>query len=149
MGTVIIASSSTNVGFASDLNAGSIFLQMESQLSPNWSSSDIESNLIKQGYAIVSVTNTFLGRVKIRAQNDDHNRILVMAPSTGEILSDRIITLTTTRIATDRSDDKNQNNASSDNITEDRVVDTDRNEKDPNRDGNLLSRDTNGTSTRF
>ena len=48
-------------------------------------------DLEDQGYTILGSSKTLLGRIRIRAKNNRHKRILVLAPATGEILSDRIM----------------------------------------------------------
>lgn len=45
-----------------------------------------------QGYTIVSINKTLLNRVRIRAQNSDYLREIVVSPSSGEILRDAIVT---------------------------------------------------------
>ena len=47
----------------------------------------MESN----GYRVVSMKSTLLGRVKIRVRNPEHLREVVVSRSTGEIKSDRIV----------------------------------------------------------
>ena len=48
-------------------------------------------NLETNGYAVVDLETTLLGRIKIVAQNSAHVRELVVSRSTGEIMSDRIL----------------------------------------------------------
>lgn len=43
------------------------------------------------GYRVTSMKSTLLGRLKIRAQNREHIREVVVSRSTGEIKSDRIV----------------------------------------------------------
>lgn len=43
------------------------------------------------GYKVTGMKSTLLGRLKIRAQNDEHLREVVVSRSTGEIKSDRIL----------------------------------------------------------
>lgn len=43
------------------------------------------------GYRVTSMKSTLLGRLKIRAQNREHVREVVVSRSTGEIMSDRIV----------------------------------------------------------
>lgn len=52
---------------------------------------DVINMLEKAGYRVSGMKTTLLGRVKIRAQNRQHLREVVVSRSTGEIKSDRII----------------------------------------------------------
>ncbi|MBI1220156.1 MAG: hypothetical protein GC186_16590 [Rhodobacteraceae bacterium] len=45
-----------------------------------------------QGYTIVSINKTLLNRVRIRAQDSDYLREIVVSPSSGEILRDAVVT---------------------------------------------------------
>ena len=49
---------------------------------------DIVRELRRGGYRIVSVTRTFLGRVRIRAAKNRGEREIILNPATGEILRD-------------------------------------------------------------
>lgn len=51
-------------------------------------SDDIVAQLAKQGYQDITVTKTWLGRVRIVATRDGGTREIVMNPRTGEILRD-------------------------------------------------------------
>ena len=104
---------SASIAFADDKPKRANFDKPGVQVAQNWSPEDIQSSLKKQGYAIISVTNTLLGRVKILVKNDVHNRILVMARHTGEILSDRIIPIRTAQIVIEHRDNPNSNEENS------------------------------------
>ena len=52
---------------------------------------DVIEMLESAGYRVNGMKTTFLGRVKIQAQNRQHLREVVVSRSTGEIKSDRII----------------------------------------------------------
>ena len=52
---------------------------------------DVIVMLEKAGYDVTGMKSTFLGRLKIRAQNRKHLREIVVSRSTGEIKSDRIL----------------------------------------------------------
>ena len=64
--------------------AGSLQLAQQTYVS-------VIGNLETNGYAVVDLKTTLLGRVKIVAQNSAHVRELVVSRSTGEIMSDRIV----------------------------------------------------------
>lgn len=134
-GIAIIATTVTDCAFADNNSKNPASNQVESQLAHNWSADGIQENLKKQGYQIISVGNTFLGRVKIRAKNDHHSRILVMAPYTGEILSDRIFSNKPLIIVTDREGDGNRDGAN-----KNEVADRNTENEKPNTDGNMVSR---------
>jgi hypothetical protein len=48
----------------------------------------IEAALVAQGYSIVSVERTWLGRLRIVAQNSEIQREIVLHMTTGEVLRD-------------------------------------------------------------
>ena len=50
-------------------------------------------SLSDQGFAIISTSRTFFGRIRIKARKDNTLREVIMSRSTGEILSDRYIPL--------------------------------------------------------
>lgn len=52
---------------------------------------DVIAMLEDTGYRVTGMKSTLLGRLKIRAQNREHMREIVVSRSTGEIKSDRII----------------------------------------------------------
>lgn len=52
---------------------------------------DVISALRSDGYRIVSVDRTFLGRIRIVAQNNRHVREVIVSRSTGEIKSNMVI----------------------------------------------------------
>jgi len=52
---------------------------------------DVIANLENSGYRIIDMRSTFLGRIKLRADNSIHQREVVVSRSTGEILSDVIV----------------------------------------------------------
>jgi len=51
----------------------------------------IVRTLDEDGYRILSISRTFLNRVRIQAVNDAHLREIVFSPSTGGILRDVIL----------------------------------------------------------
>ncbi len=51
-------------------------------------SDQVTEALIHQGFAIVSVDRTWLGRLRIVAQSDELRREIVINPHTGEVLRD-------------------------------------------------------------
>jgi hypothetical protein len=55
-------------------------------------SNDIVRQLKKNGYRIVDVSRTFLGRVRILASRKGGQREIIVNPSTGEILRDLWLT---------------------------------------------------------
>lgn len=61
------------------------------QASPQWRYIDVLEALDAEGYTIVSVTDTLLNRVKIRARNRQHLREIVVSRASGQILRDAII----------------------------------------------------------
>lgn len=60
----------------------------------------IAAELQAQGYDIVEANRTWLGRLRIVAENDDIRRELVFNPGTGEILRDYSVQLTAPEKAT-------------------------------------------------
>lgn len=54
---------------------------------------EIESALVAQGYEILHVGRTWLGRLRVVAQNDELRREIVINPATGEVLRDYSISL--------------------------------------------------------
>lgn len=52
---------------------------------------DVIQMLEDTGYNVTGMKSTLLGRLKIRAQNKQHLREIVVSRSTGEIKSDRIL----------------------------------------------------------
>lgn len=54
----------------------------------------IVANLTAQGFAVVQIDRTWLGRMWILARNDDVQREVVFNPVTGEILRDYTVLLT-------------------------------------------------------
>ncbi|MDP3338949.1 hypothetical protein [Frigidibacter sp.] len=61
------------------------------QHSPQWRYIDVLEALDSEGYTIVSVTDTLLNRVKIRARNNQHLREIVVSRASGQILRDAVI----------------------------------------------------------
>lgn len=61
------------------------------QGSPQWRYIDVLEALDTEGYTIVSVTDTLLNRVKIRARNRQHLREIVVSRASGQILRDAVI----------------------------------------------------------
>jgi hypothetical protein len=60
--------------------------------SPRWRYLEVLSALDRDGYNIVSVEETFLGRIRIRAANKFHLREIVVSRASGQILRDAIVT---------------------------------------------------------
>ena len=58
---------------------------------------EIEAALVAQGYEIVQVGRTWLGRLRVVAQNDEIRREIVVNPTTGEVLRDYSVSLATLR----------------------------------------------------
>jgi nucleoside diphosphate kinase len=58
---------------------------------------DVIVALENTGYRVVDMRSTFLGRLRIRAQNREHMREVIVSRSTGEIMSDQIIKVFATR----------------------------------------------------
>jgi hypothetical protein len=54
---------------------------------------DVEAALVAQGYEIVNVGRTWLGRLRVVAENDEIRREIVINPSTGEVLRDYSVAL--------------------------------------------------------
>jgi hypothetical protein len=54
---------------------------------------DVEAALIAQGYEIVNVGRTWLGRLRLVAENDEIRREIVINPTTGEVLRDYSVAL--------------------------------------------------------
>jgi hypothetical protein len=54
---------------------------------------EIEAALVAQGYEIVQVGRTWLGRLRVVAQNDEIRREIVINPTTGEVLRDYSVSL--------------------------------------------------------
>lgn len=52
---------------------------------------DVLVSLERAGYRVLKMQTTFLGRLKILAQNRSHVREVVVSRSTGEIMSDRVV----------------------------------------------------------
>ncbi len=50
--------------------------------------SEVVAQLKRQGYSEISVSRTFLGRIRIEAANSRHSREIILNPRTGEILRD-------------------------------------------------------------
>lgn len=61
------------------------------QHSPQWRYIDVLEALDSEGYTIVSVTDTLLNRVKIRARSSQHLREIVVSRASGQILRDAVI----------------------------------------------------------
>ncbi|GGH50315.1 hypothetical protein GVY41_05360 [Frigidibacter albus] len=61
------------------------------QHNPQWRYIDILEALDGEGYTIVSVTDTLLNRVKIRARSREHLREIVVSRASGQILRDAVI----------------------------------------------------------
>ncbi len=61
------------------------------QHNPQWRYIDILEALDSEGYTIVSVTDTLLNRVKIRARSRQHLREIVVSRASGQILRDAVI----------------------------------------------------------
>ena len=61
------------------------------QHSPQWRYIDVLEALDKEGYTVVSVTDTLLNRVKIRARSSQHLREIVVSRASGQILRDAVI----------------------------------------------------------
>lgn len=61
------------------------------QSSPQWRYIEILEALDTEGYTIISVTDTLLNRVKIRARNSQHLREIVVSRASGQILRDAVI----------------------------------------------------------
>ncbi|SIN90990.1 hypothetical protein [Vannielia litorea] len=59
---------------------------------------DVIANLENDGYRVVKMTSTMLGRVKIIAQNRVHLREIVVSRSTGEIKHDVILKVFNTNL---------------------------------------------------
>ena len=59
----IIVFTSSNIASADSYKETPSFLEMEVQLAQNWSATEVQYNLKTQGYQILSVTKTFLGRI--------------------------------------------------------------------------------------
>ena len=51
------------------------------------------SSLLKQGYVVLEQGYTFLGRLRIVAENAEYRREIVVNPGTGEILRDYAVSL--------------------------------------------------------
>jgi hypothetical protein len=54
---------------------------------------DVVEALVGQGYEIVNVGRTWLGRLRVVAENDEIRREIVINPTTGEVLRDYSVTL--------------------------------------------------------
>lgn len=54
---------------------------------------DVEAALVEQGYQIVTVGRTLLGRLRVVAQNETIRREIVINPTTGEVLRDYSMSL--------------------------------------------------------
>lgn len=54
---------------------------------------DVEAALVAQGYEIVNVSRTWLGRLRLVAENDEIRREIVINPTTGEVLRDYSVAL--------------------------------------------------------
>jgi hypothetical protein len=54
---------------------------------------DVEAALVAQGYQIVTVGRTLLGRLRVVAQNETIRREIVINPTTGEVLRDYSMSL--------------------------------------------------------
>ncbi|MBF9033966.1 hypothetical protein HKCCE2091_06925 [Rhodobacterales bacterium HKCCE2091] len=52
---------------------------------------EILAALDAQGYQIVSVSSTWLNRVRIRARNSEHVREIIVSRASGEILRDALL----------------------------------------------------------
>jgi hypothetical protein len=52
---------------------------------------DVIKALDDAGYRIMSVSSTLLNRVRIRAQNDQHLREVIVSRSTGTVLRDALL----------------------------------------------------------
>lgn len=61
------------------------------QHNPQWRYIDVLEALDSEGYTIVSVTDTLLNRVKIRARSRQHLREIVVSRASGQILRDAVI----------------------------------------------------------
>ena len=61
------------------------------QHSPQWRYIDVLEALDSEGYTIISVTDTLLNRVKIRARSSQHLREIVVSRASGQILRDAVI----------------------------------------------------------
>ena len=71
---------------------------------------EIEAALVAQGYEIVQIGRTWLGRLRVVAQNDEIRREIVVNPTTGEVLRDYSVSLATLRKPLFSDDDDNDDN---------------------------------------
>lgn len=67
------------------------------QLAQNRDAIDVIADLELQGYQIETVGRTLLGRTRVVARNSFHTREVVLSTSTGEILSDTLVDVTSDR----------------------------------------------------
>tara|TARA_R110002124_G_scaffold35633_4_gene115721 strand:+ start:609 stop:1109 length:501 start_codon:yes stop_codon:yes gene_type:complete len=54
---------------------------------------DVMAQLEASGYEVINVSRTWLGRVKIEARNQIHMREVVVSSSTGEVMSDVVVSV--------------------------------------------------------
>ncbi len=60
-------------------------------LAQNRTFDDVVRSLENSGYTVTDITTTMLGRVRINAGNGVHQREVVVSRSTGEVLSDIVV----------------------------------------------------------
>lgn len=63
-------------------------------IAQNHSAIDVVGELEGQGYTVLDVNRTFLGRTRVSARNAFHAREVVIGTTTGEVLSDRVSSVT-------------------------------------------------------
>ena len=73
---------------------------------------EVQAALIAQGYEIVQVGRTWLGRLRVVAQNDEIRREIVINPTTGEVLRDYSVSLANLRKPLFPDDDHNDEDRS-------------------------------------
>ena len=74
-------------------NAQTVATDGSYQVAQNRTSEDVVAALEYEGYLIDQISRTLLGRIQITATNDVHLRRVVVSRTTGEILSDVIVTV--------------------------------------------------------
>ena len=81
------------------------------------------NELAEQGYKVISTSRTFLGRIRIKAKKGDLVREVVLARSTGEVLSDRVFSKSDpNRWVDNREGDAQEQNHASDKDAEEEGV---------------------------
>jgi hypothetical protein len=98
-------------------------------------SDDVVRQLKRNGYKVLSVSRTLLGRTRIRAAKGGGEREIIMNAATGEILRDVWIAGSSGAVLLDdRYDDDNSGSGSDDDEDEDKDEDTDDKDDDEDED---------------